>query len=124
MEKSWIKTWLRKFKILDFLRKGHFEVKMMNAEKEVMIEITKAMTTTEMRKEIETVIIEIEETGIEIVDEQPQKKTINTVEAAKAMTETAEWENNLAEATQKKVIQNEDQTAAIRCNKKIKVRIN
>lgn len=63
---------------------------MMNAEKEVMIEITKAMTTTEMRKEIETVIIEIEETGIEIVDEQPQKKTINTVEAAKAMTETAE----------------------------------
>lgn len=97
---------------------------MMNAEKEVMIEITKAMTTTEMRKEIETVIIEIEETGIEIVDEQPQKKTINTVEAAKAMTETVEWENNLAEATQKKVIQNEDQTAAIRCNKKIKVRIN
>ena len=64
---------------------------MMNAEKEVMIEITKAMTTmSEMRKEIETVIIEIEETGIEIVDEQPQKKTINTVEAAKAMTETAE----------------------------------
>ena len=88
----------------------------MIAEIEVMIVITKEMTT-EMKTEKEEIETEIE-------DVQIQKKMKSTVEVEKVMTATIEWENNLVKAIQKKVTKNEDQTAAISSNKKIKVRIN